>query len=97
MYVIIMVMRKIMMQSLSGFIYHVLFKNVYTCTCIVYMGMLIMKLLSGTKKQQQKTKTKQKKKLQMLYNKNNATYNILINHLFLVPLPKRNAKVLVTS
>ena len=49
------------------------------------MGMLIMKLLSGTKK------------LQMLYNKNNATYNILINHLFLVPLPKRNAKVLVTS
>ena len=33
----------------------------------------------------------------MLYNKNNATYNILINHLFLVPLPKRNAKVLVTS
>ena len=61
-------------------------KNVYTCTCIVYMGMLIMKLLSGTKK-----------KLQMLYNKNNATYNILINHLFLVPLPKRNAKVLVTS
>ena len=62
------------------------------------MGMLIMKLLSGIKKQQQKTKTKQKKnKLQMLYNKNNATYNILINHLFLVPLPKRNAKVLVTS
>ena len=52
------------------------------------MGMLIMKLLSGTKKT---------KKLQMLYNKNNATNNILINHLFLVPLPKRNAKVLVTS
>ena len=85
-----MVMQKIMMPSLSGFIYHVQFKNVYTCTCIVYMGMLIMKLLSGTKK-------KKKKKLQMLYNKNNATYNILINHLFLVPLPKRNAKVLVTS
>ena len=52
-----------MMPSLSGFIYHVLFKNVYTCTCIVYMGMLIMKLLSGTKK---KKKKKKKKNLQIL-------------------------------
>ena len=50
-----------MMPSLSGFIYHVLFKNVYTCTCIVYMGMLIMKLLSGTKKQTKKQKQNKKK------------------------------------
>ena len=34
-------------------------------------------------------KKNKNKKHQMLYNKNNATYNILINHLFLVPLPKR--------
>ena len=100
-----MVMQKIMMLSLSGFIYHVPFKKkkkVYICTCIVYMGMIVMKLLSGTKNNKKTTTKKQNKKTttkkkQMLYNKNNATYNILINHLFLVFLPKRNAKVLVTS
>ena len=55
----------------------------------MYMGILIMKLLSDKKKK------KKKKKHQMLYNKSNATYNILINHLFLVPLPKRNTITMI--
>ena len=74
-HVIIMVMRQIMMPSLSGFIYHVPFKK--------YIYMYMYRVYGYDNDEIAIRHQKKKKKInQILYNKYNATYNILINHLY---------------